>query len=153
MLWCNLLQCFCYLMAFLVIFDSQFILIYTKKSTPTTPLDFWLAAQKIMASLTPPPPPQKRTPFWSLLKSSHPCCASLYRELTLFFLFFSCKHGKKLHCFVNRHCKPRISSLCCLFFFLGFLPIVPYLGYFWWVSSLLSSSDWFEGLCKCGTFL
>ena len=123
MLWCNLLQCFCYLMAFLVILDSQFILIYTKKSTPTTPLNFWLAAQKIMASLSPPPPlppppvpPQKRTPFWRLLKSSHPCSVSLYWELTLFFLFFSCKHGKKLHCFVNRHCKPRISYLCCLFF-------------------------------------
>ena len=105
-------------MAFLVIFDSQFILIYTKKSTPTTPLNFWLAAQKIMASLSPPPlpPPKKRTPFWRLLKSSHPCCVSLYQELTLFFLFFSCKHGKKLHCFVNRHCKSGISYLCCLVF-------------------------------------
>lgn len=139
-------------MAFLVIFDSQFILIYTKKSTPTTPLNFWLAAQKIMASLFPPPP-QKRTPFWRLLKSSHPCCASLYRELTLFFLFFFMQTRQKIALF----CEPTLQIRNKLFmlplFFLGFLPIVPYLGYFWWVSSLLSSSDWFEGLCKCGTFL
>ena len=139
-------------MAFLVIFDSQFILIYTKKSTPTTPLNFWLAAQKIMASLSPPPPPQKRTPFWRLLKSSHQCCVSLYRELTLFFLFFMQTRQK-----IELFCEPTLQTKNKLFmlpfFFLGFLPIVPYLGYFWWVSSLLSSSDWFEGLCKCGTFL
>ena len=120
MLWCNLLQCFCYLMAFLVIFDSQFILIYTKKSTPTTPLNFWLAAQKIMVSLSLPPPPlpppSKKNAFFEVTEviTSMLCLPLLVT--TLFFLFLSCKHGKKLHCFVNRHCKPRVSYLCCLFF-------------------------------------
>ena len=108
-----------------------------------------------MASLSPPsaspPPPRAKKErllggYWS--HHNHVVFPS-----NSFLPFFSCKHCKKLHCFVNRHCKPRVSYLCCLFFFLGFLPIVPYLGYFWWVSSLLSSSDWFEGLCKCGTFL
>ena len=116
MLWCNLLQCFCYLRAFLVIFDSQFILIYTKKSTPTTPLNFWLAAQKIMASLSPPPPSKKNAFLEVTEVVTSMLCFPLPGTNSFLPFFFSCKHGKKLHCFVNQHCKPRVSYLCCLFF-------------------------------------
>lgn len=177
MLWCNLLQCFCYLMAFLVIsfannFENMvlvnFLFSFTRKKHPNNSsellacssdhnlqsggpsyLFLWMASLSPPPPLPPPPPAQKKNAFQEVTEV---ITTMLCFPLTLFFLFFMQTLQK-----IALFCEPTLQTKSKLFmlpfFFLGFLPIVPYLGYFWWVSSLLSSSDWFEGLCKCGTFL
>lgn len=118
MLWCNLLQCFCYLMAFLVILDSQFILIYTKKSTPTTPLNFWLAAQKIMASLSPPPaspprPPSKKNAFLEVTEviTSMFCFPLLGTNSFLPFFFMQTRQKIALFCEPTLQTKNKLFML------------------------------------------
>ena len=143
---CCLFQCFCYLMAFLVIsfannFENMIVVnlfSFTRKKHPNNSSELRMLACRsdhnlqsggpssvflLMASLLPspphsaPPPPQKkRTPGRRLLKSSHPCCVSLYWELTLSFLC-SMKALQKIALF----CEPTLQTNNKLFMFLFFL--------------------------------